>query len=93
MLTADEVFQTSDGILIIQESKNAEDDIKDGLFKLLLYSSIDNLSLEGVRIAFRTRPRLTGEFKGSIELPADADRLRKFCEQNALNKVHHDRLR
>lgn len=97
-LTADEVFLTENGTLVIQESKNAggtlpsEDDIKDGLFKLLLYSSIDTLYLSGEQVLFTTRLRLTGEFKGSLQLPTGPDRLSKFCEQNEMRQTHRDRL-
>ncbi|MGQ9789051.1 MAG: hypothetical protein ACUVR7_00125 [Armatimonadota bacterium] len=97
-LTADEVFLTENGTLVIQESKNAtgalpsEDDIKDGLFKLLLYSSIDTLYLGDEQVPFITRLRLTGNFKGSLQLPTGPDRLSKFCEQNEMHQSHCNRL-
>jgi hypothetical protein len=98
-LTADEVYVGTDGIVIIQESKNStdsilpsEDDIKDGLFKLVLYSCIDSLRINNVPVRFSTRLRLTGSVKGRLELPCEHQLVEAFCEQNHLGQRHTERM-
>lgn len=66
-LTADEVVFESEKQVIIQESKHSShrflpslNDIKDGLFKLLLFSQMQELRLGETPLQFRTRLRLTG---------------------------------
>jgi hypothetical protein len=66
-LTADEIL-TEDGVTIIQESKNASrhpfpslSDVRDGLFKLILFANIDRLETDAGEIAFQTRLKLTGQ--------------------------------
>lgn len=65
-LTPDEIFHDSD-TYIIQESKNTStqslpklSDIQDGLFKLILFSNLDSLNLDGQPVSFRTKLKLTG---------------------------------
>lgn len=97
-LTADEITQTPEGKLVIRESKNAQgalpsmDDIKDGLFKLVLYSSIEQLYWGDKAVSFTTQLRLTGQVHGSLHLPASEDALVAFCEQNGLSAVHTEHL-
>ncbi|MDX1917801.1 MAG: hypothetical protein SFT81_01480 [Candidatus Caenarcaniphilales bacterium] len=89
-LTCDEVFFEEDK-LIIQESKNATggclpsmSDIKDGLFKLILYSNIDNLTLNDKAYEFVTRLKLTGKnLIGSILLPVEQSELKSFLNLNS----------
>lgn len=84
-LTADEVILNGGNQVIIQESKNTTkrllpslSDIKDGLFKLLLFSQLQELRLGEASLRFRTRLRLTGVFKGKLELPAEPEVLESF---------------
>ncbi len=98
-LTADEVYIEKDGTVIIQESKNtsegilpSEDDIKDGLFKLILYSSIDSLQINNTPVRFATRLRLTGEVVGRLELPCEQELVKRFCEANQLRQQYIQRL-
>jgi hypothetical protein len=88
-LTADEVLLEGKR-LILQESKNATtsrlpgiSDIKDGLFKLILFSNLDTLLLNGRKQEFRTRLKLTGVCKGHITLhTASAEDFEDFYKQN-----------
>ncbi|WP_292460610.1 hypothetical protein [Methanothermococcus sp.] len=91
-LTADEIY-IEDGIFIIQESKNSSkgklpsiNDIKDGLFKLILYSNLDKLEYEGEKVAFKTRLKLTGNLKGNLKLPADNNDISDFINKNGLSR-------
>lgn len=90
-LTADEVYQQND-IFTIQESKNAsqgqmpsEDDIKDGLFKLILFSNLESLFLGDKRVKFNTRLKITGSLKGYLHLPNDIATVKVFCQNNNFN--------
>lgn len=77
-LTADEIFweeRQGSKYLVIQESKNAGQsllpsvsDIKDGLFKLVLYSNLDSVNLANENQQFITRLYLTGKCSGRIAL-------------------------
>jgi hypothetical protein len=85
-LTADEIIFENRERIIIQESKHSKShalpsmsDIKDGLFKLLLYSQLQELWLESKPLPFRTRLRLTGAFSGTMSLPASPEELRQFA--------------
>jgi hypothetical protein len=88
-LTADEVLLEGKR-LILQESKNATtsrlpgiSDIKDGLFKLILFSNLDTLLVNGKKQEFRTRLKLTGVCKGKISLhTASAEDFEDFYKQN-----------
>lgn len=89
-LTPDEIFHDND-IYIIQESKNTTKeslpklaDIQDGLFKLILFSNLDSLNLNGQRVSFITKLKLTGKnVIGSILFPdASAKELEDFLATN-----------
>jgi hypothetical protein len=91
-LTADEIFHDND-IYIIQESKNNSNskeslpklaDIQDGLFKLILFSNLDSLNLNGQPVSFITKLKLTGKnVIGSILFPdASAKELEDFLATN-----------
>ncbi|MBW4476426.1 MAG: hypothetical protein KME54_06015 [Tolypothrix brevis GSE-NOS-MK-07-07A] len=91
-LTADEVYLEGN-IFTIQESKNvtkgqfpSEDDIKDGLFKLILFSNLESLFLGDTQVEFRTQLKITGSIKGYLELPNDITTLENFCQSNNLSK-------
>lgn len=90
-LTCDEVIFESPEELIIQESKNSSrgkipsnNDIKDGLFKLILFSNISELTLDGNLVRFRTRLKLTSDIDGKLELPADSQIIERFIKKNKL---------
>lgn len=89
-LTADEVLYDG-GQFIIQEAKNttraalpAHDDVVDGLFKLMLYSNMDELVLAEEYVEFGTRLRLTGRVEGRLELPASPQQIAAFAGDNLL---------
>ena len=98
-LTADEVYWEDDQ-LIIQESKNSskgklpsEDDIKDGLFKLILFANMEQVSIdEKENIQFATRLKLTGDLVGNLFLPCEIDDIFGFCAENRLSQVHQKRI-
>ena len=98
-LTADEVYWEDDQ-LIIQESKNSskgklpsEDDIKDGLFKLILFANMEQVSIdERTNIQFATRLKLTGDLVGSLFLPCETDDIFDFCAENRLAQTHQKRI-
>lgn len=90
-LTADEVIREEDtGVYIIQESKNSSagflpglSDIKDGLFKLILYENLHHLMLDSNSVEFRTRLKLTGKkVKGLLSMPCDNNLVAEFVELN-----------
>lgn len=90
-LTADEVTrEETTGVYIIQESKNSSEgflpglsDIKDGLFKLILYENLHHLALDSTSVEFRTRLKLTGKkVKGILSMPCDGKALEEFLELN-----------
>jgi len=87
-LTADEVEFINEDEVIIRESKNTTrgvlpsmNDIKDGLFKLLLYSQLSELHYEDRRLRFTAQMRLTGKFSDELSLPAQESRLQDFLSQ------------
>ncbi len=93
-LTADEVF-TEGQTLVIQESKNttrakfpSTSDVKDGLLKLILYSNIDELFVDEVRVDFRTQLKLTGNLRGTLLLPTSEEEVSAF---NRLNQFTRSR--
>ncbi|PPJ62297.1 hypothetical protein [Cuspidothrix issatschenkoi] len=89
-LTADEIFVYNDEY-IIQESKNSSKeslpklpDIQDGLFKLILFSNLDSLKLNGEPVNFLTKLKLTGKnVIGSIVFPdAKGEEIENFLQIN-----------
>ena len=98
-LTADEVYWNNDQ-LIIQESKNStkgklpsEDDIKDGLFKLILFANMEEVAVDGrTDIQFITRLKLTGDLIGSLFLPCVTEDIFNFSAENRLTQTHQKRL-
>jgi len=89
-LTPDEILSESERY-IIQESKNSRSkalpglsDIQDGLFKLVLYSNIDSLQLNGQQVSFSTRLKLTGKgIRDRIVLPSSVEEMERFIEMNS----------
>ena len=98
-LTADEVYWENDQ-LTIQESKNSskgklpsEDDIKDGLFKLILFANMEEVGVdERTDIQFITRLKLTGDLIGSLFLPCVTEDIFNFSAKNRLTQTHQKRL-
>lgn len=95
-LTPDEILFDR-GMYIIQESKNTSTeslpkipDIQDGLFKLILFSNLDSLTLNDQPVNFMTKLKLTGKnIVGSIVFPdASLEQLEYFLQANhfILNK-------
>ncbi len=92
-LTADEVIKEGDRY-VIQESKNSTkgslpslDDIKDGLFKIALFSNIDALLLDGQKVDFIVRLKLTGkDIYGTLFMPCSSCELDRFITENRLNE-------
>jgi predicted metal-dependent hydrolase len=97
-LTSDEILNIEDRY-IIQESKNSTkkalpelSDIQDGLFKLILYSNIDSLQLNGQQVLFSTKLKLTGKgIRERVILPCSLETLEEFLEKNS--KVLRDKDR
>ena len=98
-LTADEVYWEGSQ-LIIQESKNSstgklpsEDDIKDGLFKLMLFAKMEDLEVDDRKnVQFTTRLKLTGNLISSLFLPCPAKDVFNFCVENHLSQTYQNRL-
>jgi hypothetical protein len=99
-LTPDEIFHENN-VYLIQESKNTSKDslpklpdIQDGLFKLILFSNLDTLQLNGQPVSFSTKLKLTGKnVIGSIIFPNSTTiELEKFLEanKNIFNKNHKE---
>jgi len=92
-LTADEVLREG-GKYIIQESKNSTkkllpsiSDIKDGLFKLILFANLDSLKVKGREVKFSTRLKLTGHnVNGSARFPCKEKELDKFVLSNGISR-------
>ena len=93
-LTADEIIKNEkENLYVIQESKNSTlgflpglADIKDGLFKLIIYSNLDNLTLGSTPVNFKTRLKLTGrKVQGALLMPCHNDKLSEFLEMNKGN--------
>ncbi|MDE0553548.1 MAG: hypothetical protein OXI24_04990 [Candidatus Poribacteria bacterium] len=98
-LTADEIYWEGDQ-LVIQESKNSstgkfpsENDIKDGLFKLILFANMEAVTVDGQEnVQFITRLKLTGGFTGSLFLPCTTEDVFNFSAQNRLTQTYQKRL-
>lgn len=93
-LTADEVIKDENtNVYIIQESKNSStgflpgiSDIKDGLFKLILYMNLHYLKLDTTNVEFLTCLKLTGQkVKGFLSMPCDEKTITDFLEANKGN--------
>jgi len=98
-LTADEAIQNND-VYVIQESKNSTagflpslSDIKDGLFKLILYSNLETLRLGSKSVNFESRLKLTGKkVSGSLTMPCDEGLMIQFLNQNRGNYSNGEEL-
>lgn len=99
-LTADEVLLQG-GKYIIQESKNSTkkflpsvSDIKDGLFKLILFANLDSLRVKGQEVKFATRLKLTGhKVNGGVQFPCKEKDLEKFILSNNVSRTQLNLLK
>ena len=101
-LTPDKIVHTEERYLI-QESKNSTkktlpdlSDIQDGLFKLILYSNIDSLQLNGQPVEFSVRLKLTGKnIRDRLVLPCLSEVMEDFLRNNLaiFNKKEKDLVR
>ncbi len=90
-LSADEIYW-QDEQLVIQESKNttteklpSDVDIRDGLFKLILFKNMQNVGFgDNVNVPFIIRLKLTGDLIGNLNLPCSNDLVSDFCDENEL---------
>ena len=88
-LSPESIFWVS-GRYIIQESRNAPkkplpdlSDIQDGLLKLLPYSTLETLQLNGEAVEFSVRLKLTGcHIISQLMLPASPDAIATFLTDN-----------
>lgn len=91
-LTADEVFFASEDSLVIRECKNtsrsflpAISDIKDGLFKLLLFSRLENVTIDGKPISTSVELRLTStRLQENMSLPIDESRIDEYVQRHKI---------
>ncbi len=90
-LTVDEVYlENGNGVLVLQESKNSGkggrlpkiDDVRDGLFRLILYANLERVQINAEPTEFRVRLRLTGNFRGRLRLPDDLAQIEDYCRMN-----------
>lgn len=93
-LTADEIIIDNDKKeLIIQEAKNATSDklpksadIKDGLFKILLFSQIKTIYLDDVLYKYKVSLKLTGNISSTLQLPNDNKKISLFFKKENLSE-------
>lgn len=94
-LTADEVVVEDAERIVIRECKNtskgflpAPSDIKDGLFKLLLFSRLEGVMIDNRTVSSRVELRLTGaKLKGRLELPVGAvEDVEDFARYNQMTR-------
>ncbi len=90
-----DAIQPEDNVWVILESKNITSggklptlsDIKDGLFKLILFSNLDRLDCDGVAVEFKTRLQLTGNgVHGQLTMPCSEDVVKQFLDKNTFSK-------
>ena len=67
-------------------------DILDGLFKNILFHSIEELYLGDQTISYVTRLKLTGNLVGSLKLPAEDATIERFAAMNNLKSARRKLL-
>jgi len=100
-LTSDEIeVNPKSKKIIIRECKNTtkgklpkETDIKDGLFKVLLFSQIKKLEIDEERYDYVVRLKLTGKVFSSLILPNKQSAIGKFILNERLGKSERKTLR
>lgn len=98
-LTADEAFKEN-STYVIQECKNSSKgvlpslgDIRDGLFKLILFANLDWLSLGGNKIKYVPRLKLTSaQIIGKLRLPCSNADLAHFLDANRPLNARHKKI-
>jgi hypothetical protein len=86
---------------VIVEAKNTTkgrlpklSDIKDGLFKLILFSNLDRLECDGAEVNFVTRLQLTGNnIQGQLKMPCAESLVEKFITNNRFVDTEKTTLR
>lgn len=99
-LTCDEVILKDKNHIVLQEAKNSSKgekipklgDIKDGIFKLILFSQLSYITLNDKKINFFVSLKLTGNLKTKIELPVNQNALEKYVKENSLEKKLVEKL-
>lgn len=93
-LTTDGFYREAD-VAVFLEAKNALrgklpslSDIQDGLFKLILFANMEQLTVDSVDVPFRVELYLSGNFKGRLVLPNTLDRITDFVRVNAFDERH-----
>jgi hypothetical protein len=91
-LTVDEVLLTEEKILLIEgkHSKNAilpsKGDIKDGLLKMILYSNLSEVTVDGKALKSEAVLSLTSaKLKGAIDNYSGAEMISNFVAENNLS--------
>jgi hypothetical protein len=94
-LTVDEVLLTEDKILLIEgkHSKNAilpsKGDIKDGLLKMILYSNLSEVAVDGKALKSEAVLSLTSaKLKGAIDNYSGEETISNFVAENNLSSSH-----
>lgn len=100
-LTADEVVVEDMENIVIRECKNtskgflpARSDIKDGLFKLLLFSRLEGAMIDDRMVHSRVELRLTGgKLTGEVQLPVDdVAKLERFAQVSGMSRQSRSQL-
>lgn len=88
-LTVDEIISTEDKVFLIEgkHSKNAilpsKGDIKDGLLKMILYSNLSEVTVDGKPLKSEAVLSLTSsKLKGAIDTLSDAKAIENFFSEN-----------
>lgn len=92
-LTADEIIiNKKKKELSIQEAKNAtsgkipnEADIKDGLFKILLFSQIKSIYIDKIKYRYKVGLKLTGNLSSTFKLPNSNKNIALFIKKEKLS--------
>ena len=98
-LTADDVYTRGD-TLIIQEANNStksplpsNSDLKDGLFKIILYSNLHKVIIGDKPYPAKAQIRLTGiGIQGKLQLPDNGNKLEEFVSINCLSETYIERI-
>jgi len=98
-LTSDDVFINKERV-IIQEAKNSSrspmpglTDIKDGVFKIILFSNLREVIVGDMSLPVQVRLRLTGNnIQGKIELPEREETINRFVRSNLLSGANVNKI-
>jgi hypothetical protein len=97
-LTCDDTY-VEKGVMKIIECKNStqkklptKNDIHDGLFKLLLFSQIEDMVIDKKPITHTVELQITGKLIGDIELPSSEEEVKQYSIANNLSKSEENLL-